>query len=276
MQSDQATYGVVPFENSTNGPVVYTLELLADRASVHPDVIICGEAYLSVNHCLLGHQVKTDSPLLSGACTPTSRNPSPLQSAVKPTSDLSHIRKVYTHPQAWGQCELFLQTYLKGVERIDVSSTSKAAEIVAGDVTGTSAAIASFLAADIHRLDVLSKGIEDKEDNKTRFLVLRKGIQESNVASDGCTKSLISFTVPHHTPGALADVLDCFKRFELNLTSINSRPTKIVPFEYIFFIEFEGSKLVDPEGRVAGALDAVDKIAFGWKWLGSWKNNFWR
>lgn len=168
------------------------------------------------------------------------------------------------------------------MERIDVSSTSKAAEIVAGDVTGTSAAIASFLAAEIHRLDVLSKGIEDKEDNKTRFLVLRKGIQESNfegidesnIASNSHTKSLISFTVPHHTPGALADVLDCFKRYELNLTSINSRPTKIVPFEYIFFIEFEGSILVDPEGRVTEALNAVSRIAFGWKFLGSWNNNY--
>jgi prephenate dehydratase len=82
----------------------------------------------------------------------------------------------------------------------------------------------------------------------------------------------VSFTVDHRSPGALADVLDCFKRYKLNLTSINSRPSRIIPFQYIFFVEFEGSKLDDLEGTVNEALRSLDKVAKSWRWLGSWED----
>ena len=82
------------------------------------------------------------------------------------------------------------------------------------------------------------------------------------------TKSLISFTVDHRSPGALADVLDAFRKAKLNLTSINSRPTKVVPFQYIFFVEFEGSRLRDPDGRVEGALRGLEAHTQSWRWLG--------
>lgn len=272
VQNGRAAFGVVPFENSTNGAVIFTLELLCDRALEFPDIKICAEAYLEVSHCLLGRRATNASPLLSGNCTPTSQNPSPARPITKPLSSLAHIERIYTHPQAWGQCEAFLGAYLKGIERIDVSSTSKAAEIVRNDQTGTSAAIASGIAADIHGLDVLARKIEDRADNKTRFFVLRKGVEEVTSAADGPTKSLISFTIDHKTPGALADVLDCFRRYELNLTSINSRPTKVVPFQYIFLVEFEGSALRDSDGRVASALGDVNRIAKTSAWLGSWNN----
>ncbi|KAB8300291.1 hypothetical protein EYC80_000490 [Monilinia laxa] len=270
VQSGQVELGVVPFENSTNGAVIFTLELLADRHSLYKDVTICGEAYLDVSHCLLGYVSPADSPVMSGTCTPTTSKPSPVKPKTTPQSSLNHIQRIYTHPQAYGQCEAFLGTYLKGVERLDVSSTSRAAEIVKGDKTGTSAAIASSLAADIHRLDILAKGIEDREDNTTRFLVLRKGVDTCATKVNVAAKSMITFTIDHRTPGALADVLDCFRRYQLNLTSINSRPTKIIPFQYIFFVEFEGSKLSDPEGKVAGALENLNKYTQDWRWLGSW------
>ncbi|KAF7904546.1 hypothetical protein EAF00_001880 [Botryotinia globosa] len=240
VQSGKAELGVVPFENSTNGAVIFTLELLADRHSLYKDVTICGEAYLDVSHCLLGYVSTADSPVMSGTCTPTTSTPSPVKPKTTPLSSLNHIQRIYTHPQAYGQCEAFLGTYLKGVERLDVSSTSKAAEIVKADKTGTSAAIASSLAADIHTLDILAKGIEDRDDNTTRFLILRKGVDTSATKVDVAAKSMVTFTIDHRTPGALADVLDCFRRYQVNLTSINSRPTKIVPFQYIFFVEFEG------------------------------------
>ncbi|PQE16669.1 prephenate dehydratase protein [Rutstroemia sp. NJR-2017a BBW] len=272
VQSGKAALGVVPFENSTNGAVIFTLELLADRHSLYKDLTICGEAYLDVSHCLLGHFSKADSPERSGTCTPTTATPSPVKPKTKPLSSLRHIQRLYTHPQAYGQCEAFLGTYLKGIERLDVSSTSKAAEIVKADKSGTSAAIASQLAADIHGLDILAQGIEDRDDNTTRFFILRKGIDTSATKANSPSKSMVSFTIDHRTPGALAAVLDCFKSYKLNLTSINSRPTKVVPFQYIFFVEFEGSKLSDPEGKVAGALGNLDKYTQSWRWLGSWED----
>ena len=96
-------------------------------------------------------------------------------------SSLDKIQRIYSHPQAFGQCELFLGAYLKGIERIDVTSTSKAAELVKADTTGTSAAIASEAASVVHKLDMLASGIEDTTDNTTRFFVLRKGLENDKV-----------------------------------------------------------------------------------------------
>lgn len=274
VQSGKATRGVVPFENSTNGAVIFTLELLADRNGLYPDVCVSGESYLDVSHCLLGHKAPptaiADSPEVSGTSTPTSSIPAPLKPRAKPLTNLKHIKRIHTHPQAYGQCEAFLGTYLKGVERREESSTSRSAEIVKEDTSGTSAAIASSLAAKIHNLDILAEGIEDREDNTTRFFILRKGFDEPGKETSGRTKSLVSFTVDHSSPGALADVLECFRRYKLNLTSINSRPTKIHRFQYIFFVEFEGSRLHDPEGKVEGALQSLEKHTKSWRWLGSW------
>jgi prephenate dehydratase len=279
------SWGVVPFENSTNGSVVFTLDLFADRANQFPDISVCGEAYLDVNHYLLGHlpvnadSNSNESPELSRSSTPTPQVPDPQKPRSRPLSSLKHIEKIYSHPQAFGQCEIFLGAYLKGIERIDVSSTSKAAELVKADSTGTSAAIASKVAAKVHGLTLLAKGIEDREDNTTRFFILRKGLdtlqnEDASQVKKGrpATKSLVSFTVDHRSPGALADVLHCFKQYKLNLTSINSRPSRIIPFQYIFFVEFEGSKLDDPEGTVNEALKRVGKVAESYRWLGSWED----
>jgi len=276
VESGEVSRGVVPFENSTNGAVIFTLELLADRFSRYGNLVICGETYLDVSHCLLGHKVPvTGSPETSGTCTPTISIPSPIQPRSHPLASLKHVHRIYTHPQAFGQCETFLGAYLKGVERIDVSSTSRAAEIVKEDTSGTSVAIASRLAAQIHRLDVLAKGIEDRDDNKTRFFILRKGVDPAASKTVAPTKSLFSFTVPHRLPGALADVLECFRANNLNLTSINSRPSGAVPFQYIFFVEFEGSMLQDPEGKVQAAFKALDQYTQRYRWLGSWDDK-WR
>lgn len=273
VQSGDAALGVVPFENSTNGAVIFTFELLADRHALFPDITVTGEAYLDVSHYLLGRKCARNpsgSQEVSGSSTPTPKRPDPVEPRTKPLYDLKHIQKLYTHPQAWGQCDIFLGAYLKGIERIDVSSTSRAAELVKQDTTGTSAAIASSLAADIHGLDILARGIEDRADNTTRFLIIRRGIDEKAKSSKSKTKSLISFTIDHRSPGSLAQVLDSFRKYDLNLTSINSRPTKVVPFQYIFFVEFEGSRLKDPEDKVKGALECVAKHVESWRWLGSW------
>ena len=282
VQDGEAAAGVVPFENSTNGSVVFTLDYLADRDGRHSDITVDGEIYVDVHHCLAGHKNRT--PALedpgdgSGTCTPTATDPSPKKPTTKPLASLSHIQRLYSHPQAFGQCNAFISTYLKGVEVFEVSSTSKAAEIVSQDTTGTWAAISSELASELHGLDFLGKSIEDRADNKTRFLIIGTNpsipedwhLVKESIAKSG-SKSLVSFTVPHTESGALADVLSCFRAFNLNLTSINSRPSLRVPFQYIFFIEFDGHKHDDPDGRVKGALDKIDGTAETWRWLGSWE-----
>jgi len=266
----------VPFENSTNGAVILTLELLADRNSLYPDIFICGESYLDVRHCLLGHKAPsaslTSSPVLSGASTPTPSVPTPLQPKSTPISSLKHIKRIHSHPQAFGQCEIFLGAYLKGAERREESSTSRSAEIVKNDTSGDSAAIASSLAAEVHGLDILAENIEDREDNTTRFFIIQKGkpVDETPGNTEAASKSMVSFSVDHSKPGSLADVLECFRHRKLNLTSINSRPTTTVRFQYIFFVEFEGSRVKDRDGRVEGALGCLGKYTRSWRWLGSW------
>lgn len=282
VQDGHVQAGVVPFENSTNGSVVFTLDNLADRANRYPDITVDGETYVDVHHCLVGHKgpvLALEEPAEgSGTCTPTATDPSPSKPSSKPLSSVKHIQRLYSHPQAFGQCTAFISTYLKGVEIFEVSSTSKAAEIVSKDTTGTWAAISSELAAKIHGLDYLGKSIEDREDNTTRFLVIgtnpttpKDWEQTKQAIAQTGSKSLVSFTVPHTSPGALADVLSCFRAFNLNLTSISSRPSLVQPFQYIFFIEFEGHKHDDPDGRVNGALEKISQVAESWRWLGSWQ-----
>lgn len=300
VQAGDAPYGVVPFENSTYGVVTFTLDNLADRHNVYGDLIVCHEVYLDVHHFLLGYKqapsLSAATALLAsshtfghqvqspGTSTPTQKNPNPLRPRANPLVPLDHIRRVLSHPQAFGQSNAFLSTYLRGVDTVDVSSTSKAAETASRDETGATAAIAGEIAAEMFGLDVLARCIEDRDDNTTRFLVLRRkeegqgGKQERRIPSVGDKegkkghKSLLSFTVPHKSPGALAGVLDVFSKNGLNLTSINSLPSLIQPFQYLFFVEFEGSRHHDPEGKVKSALGQIDQVAQGWRWLGSWES----
>ncbi|KAK2069224.1 hypothetical protein P8C59_003821 [Phyllachora maydis] len=273
-----AVYGVVPFENSSFGTVKMTLDELADRAGRHraAGVIICGEIYLEVHHCLLGRGKAPDRRTVVPAATSD-------EPAV-PLTSLAHVRHVYSHPQALGQTRRFRDAYLAGAATEAVSSTSRAAELVAADASGTSAAVAGAAAAAEHGLDVLARHIEDQTDNMTWFLVLRRGLpaEEGEAGpplppgllvsgpATGGHKSLVSFTVPHATPGSLAGVLQSFGKHGLNMTNITRVPSLARPFDSLFLVEFEGSKLQDPEGRVAGALGAVAKSAQQWRWWGSW------
>lgn len=328
VQSGTAAQGVVPFENSSNGSVVFTLDLFADLNGRYPDILVCGEIYLPVHHCLLGFVGKggaastsaststgieqqfskatlsdlplrnkypqppfspsdaSDSPDRSGAVTPTQAAPEPRQPRAKPNVDIKHIKKLYSHPQAWGQCKLFLSTYLKQAERQDVSSTSKAAELVAQERAITTAAISSSIAADMNGLTVLAEGIEDLEGNSTRFFILKrkqdvvsaKAERADENAYDEVAemcrfKSLVSFTLNHGEPGTLADCLEVFRKAGLNLTSINTRPSGEAAWHYIFFVEFMGKKRADGQGgAVNEALEKLTGVASTWRWLGSWEN----
>lgn len=300
MQSGAADLGVVPFENSTHGVVTFTLDGLADRAGSFSDLSVCGEVYLDVHHFLLGYCHKTAAAAAAaeeeeaqeqeqgrdgsgvpaeGRCrlatggTFGQLERQEEEQAPPRRCPLGHVRRVLSHPQAFGQSDAFLSARLRGVDRVDVSSTSRAAELAAADRTGATAAVAGEMAAGMFGLDVLARCIEDRDDNTTRFFVLRRtGAEEGEEGGHSRHKSLVSFTVPHRSPGALAGVLDVFRKYGLNLTSINSLPSLIQPFQYLFFVEFEGSQYHDPEGKVAGALDEIDGVAEGWRWLGSWES----
>ena len=339
---------MVPFENSTNGSVVPTLDCFADRGGAYPDLSVCAEIYLDVHHCLVGRRypLKPSSSQTQPEAPPQNNSGPEAEAEAEAEAeevDLSHIKRIYSHPQAFGQCTLFLSAKLRGVETVDVSSTSRAAEMVYRECESTSApaapcesaAISSAVAARALGLDVLARNIEDRADNTTRFFVLRRGggtgqehggdtvdvdIEEllcrtrapgtgtragpgggsATTATAGSTrtkskktKSLVSFTVPHRSPGALADVLDAFRRSGLNLTSISSRPRNgpgpapaptpagndggdgdggVSSFQYVFFVEFEGHRYRDPDGRVRDALAGVAASARAWRWLGSWED----
>lgn len=285
VQSGVAVKGLVPFENSTNGSVIFTLDLFADTAGRYPDVQVCAEVFIEVHHCLVGHKphplpTTSQSPGSSGCPTPTTQVPSPTCPKTQPKIPLGHLKKIYSHPQVWGQCNAFLSWYLRGIERQDVSSTSKAAELVASDPSHHVAAISSLIAARVHNLDVLAESIEDRSNNSTRFFVIRKGpgllMPKANGASleagdHGQYKTLISFTIDHDNPGALAQALSVFQRYQLNLTSINTRPSGTVPWNYIFLVEIEGRKL-DEGGHVNAALQDVANATQQFRWLGSWEN----
>ncbi|USP75834.1 Bifunctional chorismate mutase/prephenate dehydratase [Curvularia clavata] len=280
VQSGTAHRGVVPFENSSNGSVVFTLDLFADAQSKYPDILVCGEAYVAVRHCLLGYS----NPARKSK---TSATPQEGKQQNESDVDLSHIQRIYSHPQAWGQCKNFLNTYLKTAERHDVSSTSKAAEIASTDASGTSAALSSIVAAQLFGLDVLAEGVNDKLGNATRFLVIRRREQsdeysqqdartnDTTKGDDGETgswKSLVTFTVEHDNPGALANCLSVFARQGINLTSINTRPSGVRNWDYIFFVELKGRRMDGKEGAVNKALEELEGACKGFRWLGSWEN----
>ncbi|KAH5881216.1 hypothetical protein HBI91_022270 [Parastagonospora nodorum] len=267
VQNGTAYRGVVPFENSSNGSVVFTLDLISDPQNKHPDILVCGEAYVAVKHCLLGH-----------APTPVTQAD---RIAGKPLADLSKITKLYSHPQAWGQCTNFLTTHLKATERHDVSSTSRAAEIAAADRSGESAALSSAVAASLFGLDILAESINDHVGNTTRFLVIKNknlpipsplvGTEDAD-SKDANFKTLITFTVDHANPGALAHCLAAFEKFGLNLTSINTRPSGVRNWHYVFFVELRGRREEGGAGEVNKALGELDGVARGGAWKGSWES----
>ncbi|CAK7274807.1 prephenate dehydratase [Sporothrix epigloea] len=280
VRNGDATYGVVPFENSTHGPVTFTLAGLADRGGEYSELSVVGETQLAIHHYLLGRRY----PEAAASAHVD------IDAVGVPLSSLDHVTRIYSHPQAFGQTAAFVRLHFPAhcrPEMIDTSSTSRAAELAAADTSGTSAAISSVLAADTTGLDVLARWIEDRPDNTTRFYVLQRGPPQAptTLRDETNPKSLVSFTVPHHNPGALADVLDCFRRSQLNLTSINSLPSLVLPFHYLFFVEFspgnppeiqqktssaETATPESPDERVRRVLTEVAKVAESHRLLGTW------
>ncbi len=164
---------------------------------------ICAEIYLPIAQCLLA--------------------PGPRD----------RIKKLYSHPQVLGQCRQWLQREMSGVDLIPVASTARAAELAAKEENA--AALASHLASEIYGLQVLESDVQDMSGNTTRFLVMGNSYGKPT----GEDKTSMLFAVQHKA-GALYGALEAFKKFSLNMTKIESRPSRGKAWEYYFFVDVEG------------------------------------
>jgi len=220
-----ADYGVVPIENSVEGAVSHTLDVFVDS-----DLKICSQVILNVSHNLLANCPK------------------------------HKIRKIYSNPQVFGQCRIWLQKNLPNAQLIDVSSTARAAELAKREKN--SAAIASLLASKMYGLRVVVSDIEDSLHNITRFLVVGRNV----VAKTGHDKTSLLFSIKDKV-GALYEMLLPFRKYGVNLTKIESRPSKKKAWEYYFFVDINGHR--DDE-KVKKAINELERKCVYLKVLGSY------
>ena len=224
-----ADYGIVAFENSTEGPVNEVLDRLVDTS-----LQICAEVSLPIAHTLLSR-----------------------------ASELSTIKRVLCHPQTAGQTRLWLSEHLPGVAVLPATSNGKAAELAAQDTTGTVAAVGPRIAGEVYRLNVLADNIQDIPGNVTRFLVIARSASE---AATGHDKTAVVFSIRDRV-GALRDLAEAFSSNSVNLSSIQSRPSKRRAWDYVFFVELDGHI---SEVRVRAALRRAQEHTVFLKVLGSW------
>jgi chorismate mutase/prephenate dehydratase len=175
-------------------------------------------------------------------------------------NQLSDIKKIYSHPQALAQCRKWLEANLPHAELVATSSTAQAAELAEKDPAA--AAIASELASEIYHLNLLVRRIEDSPNNFTRFLIIGHSVAERG----GHDKTSLMFSIKHRA-GALSEVLKVFSSHGINLTRIESRPSRQQAWEYVFFVDLEGH-IDDPP--VAQALEEVAECCIFLKSLGSY------
>jgi len=200
VEKDEASSGVVPVENSIEGSVNQTYDLLLDTS-----LKVCGEIDLRIVHCLIANQ----------------------------ETNIKGVKRVYSHPQALAQCRGFLDQY--GFELIPFYDTAGSVRFVKENRLLDAAAVAGSRAAEIYGMKVLARGIEDVPDNFTRFFVLSK----HEAQATGNDKTSIIFSAKH-VPGVLHSALEEFAVRGINLTKIESRPTRVKVWEYNFYLDFEG------------------------------------
>ena len=208
-------YGIVPIENSTEGGVNDTIDMFHST-----EAKIMAEVYQHIQHNLLSKY------------------------------SAEEVTEVYSKLTVFGQCRNWLSTHLPNAERIETVSTTRAAEIAAEKPN--TAAIASSLSAEKYDLPVLFSSIEDNEKNVTRFFILASDIPPRS--SDGTYKTSVMVSLKDHI-GALHDMLIPFKTYNINLTRIESRPSRQKAWEYYFFIDFEGYLKDDNERECLKALE---------------------
>jgi chorismate mutase/prephenate dehydratase len=198
-------------------------------ALVDSDVKVCAEILMAIHHNLLAN------------------------------CHLDQIEKIYSKPEVFAQCRNWLASTFKDAKTVAEPSTAKAAQKAAKEPK--SAAIGSTIAAELYGLKVICENIEDAPNNVTRFCVVAK--EDSKPTGQDKTSLLFSTA---HKAGALVDVLEVFKKYEVNLTNIESRPSKKREWEYYFFVDFAGHH---SEEKIQKALDEVKKHCLQLSILGS-------
>ena len=222
-----ADYGVVPIENSTEGAVSHTLDLFVD-SPLH----ICSQILLRIEHSLMAKVAREE------------------------------IKTLYSHPQVFGQCRNWLHKNFPDVDTVEVSSTTKAAEIARDQAAEGAAALAGPLAAELYELNVLEERIQDRSTNTTRFLV----IGEKTCPPTGNDRTSLLFAI-HDRPGSLVSALQAFDHCQINLSKIESRPSKRKDWEYIFYVDLSGHC---EDEKVAQALEELNRHCSMVKLLGSY------
>jgi chorismate mutase/prephenate dehydratase len=182
------------------------------------------------------------------------------QNLISKSGDKTKIKRVFSNPHAAAQCRRWLESNLPNVPILEITSTAKAADLASQDAEA--AAIASELAATVYNLQFVERDIEDSKHNFTRFLVISKAFPPKS----GKDKTSVMFSIKDK-PGALYDILYSFKKVKINLTKIESRPSKRKAWEYIFFVDMEGH--IDDK-KLRKVIEAVKDNCLYLKILGSY------
>lgn len=227
VEAGAVNYGVVPVENSTEGVVNHTLDNFMTS-----NLQICGEVELRIHQNLL----------------------------ISDVTSVNDITRIYSHAQSLAQCRKWLDAHYPKAERIAVSSNSEAAKRLKGE--WNAAAIAGSMAAELYGLKILAEKIEDEPDNSTRFLII--GTQK--IPPSGADKTSLVVAM-RNEPGALHNLLEPFHRCGIDLTRVESRPSRTGAWTYVFFIDFSGHAQ-DP--KVEKVLKEVAGRAADVKLLGSY------
>jgi chorismate mutase/prephenate dehydratase len=229
VDSGAADYGVVPIENSTEGAVFHSMDML-----VESDLHICSQVYMPIEHCLISQ------------------------------SPLEDIKQVCSKDQALGQCQEWLRANLPDAEVVDLVSTAEAVRL-AKETKGI-AAVASALSAQRYGVKIQARGIQDREDNVTRFLVIGK--TQAKPLGDGRDKTSLVISLRDEV-GALEKTLQAFAKRGINLSKIESRPSRKKAWDYYFFIDLIGH--YEDEAVQAAVQDLKGHCPLV-KWLGSYPN----
>lgn len=227
VEAGAVNYGVVPVENSTEGVINHTLDSFMESG-----LSICGEVVLRIHHHLL----------------------------VSETTRRDKVSRIYSHPQSFAQCRKWLDAHYPQAERVPVSSNAEAARLVKTE--WHSAAIAGDMSARLYGLTHIAEKIEDQPDNSTRFLI----IGDQNVPQSGDDKTSIVVAM-RNQPGALHELLEPFHRHQIDMTRLETRPSRSGVWNYVFFIDLKGHH---DEPRVAAVLEEVRLRAAEVKVLGSY------
>lgn len=227
VEAGAVNYGVVPVENSTEGVVNHTLDNFMGS-----NLKICGEVELRIHHNLMVSEV----------------------------TSVNSITRVYSHSQALAQCRKWLDSHYPKAERIAVSSNAEAAKRLKGE--WNAAAIAGSMAAELYGLKIIAEKIEDQPDNSTRFLIIGSQL----VPQSGADKTSIVVAM-RNEPGALHNLLEPFHRHGIDLTRVETRPSRTGAWTYVFFIDFVGH-VDDP--LIADVLSDVSSRCADLKLLGSY------